>query len=285
MKILVVGIGPWNDIQYGNNVMTNWFEGYDAEFANIYVHTGYPCNSLCEQYMQITDSMMMHSIIGHKAGKVFSMTYDEQKERTKQEGLYVQNSNIERNAKALPVDIGNLAKDFVWLFGRIDKMAVKKFVQGFNPDIVFCHRVFNFNFWRVERLVRKYTNAPMVAFTGDSEASLNKVSYSPLFWIRQLILNRIFKHHIKVYEHYFTFCEDQARRYEKLSDKSASTLYKCADFADNLESKPLGRPIRLVYAGNIIYNRWETLAAIADALENINKDGEKIVLDIYIEIS
>ena len=69
MKILVVGPGPWNDIQYGNNVMTNWFEGYDAEFANIYVHTGYPCNSICEKYMQITNSMMLHSIIGHRAGK------------------------------------------------------------------------------------------------------------------------------------------------------------------------------------------------------------------------
>ena len=281
MKILVVGVGAWNDIQYGNNVMTNWFEGYNAEFANIYVHAGYPCNSMCEKYMQITDSMMMHSIIGRRAGKIFSMTYAEQKNYNKREGLFVQNTNLEKRAKSLPVDIANLAKDSVWLLGRIDKIALKKFVQDFNPDIVFCHHVFNFNFWRVERLVRKFTKAPMVAFTGDSEASLNRVSYSPLFWIRQITLNRLFKKHIKLFEHYFTFCEDQARRYEILSGKPASTLYKCADFVDKFESKPVGKPIHLVYAGNIIYNRWETLAVLADALEIINKDGEKMVLDIY----
>lgn len=281
MKILIVGVGPWNDIQYGNNVMTNWFYGYEAEFANIYVHTGYPCNSICEKYLQITDSMMMYSFIGDKAGTVFSMTYEEQQNRTKQEGLYVQYTNLERKAKSLPTDIANFARDFVWLLGKINKNTVKKFVQDFNPDIVFCHRVFNFNFWRVERLVRKYTDAPIVAFTGDAEASLNKVRYSPLFWIRQITLNRLLKHHIKIYEHYFTFCEEQALRYIKLSGKPASTLYKCADFPDHFESKPLGRPIRLVYAGNIIYNRWETLAALSDALEIINRDGEVMVLDIY----
>lgn len=43
MRILIVGVGLWNDVQYGNNVMTNWFEGYNAEFANIYVHK---CNSV-----------------------------------------------------------------------------------------------------------------------------------------------------------------------------------------------------------------------------------------------
>lgn len=261
--------------------MTNWFEGYDAEFANIYVHTGYPCNHICEKYMQITDTMMMHSIVGHRAGKVFSMTYDEQMNRTENEGLHVKKTSLERKAQSLPVDLANLAKDSVWLLGRMDKKSVKRFVQAFNPDIVFCHRVFNFNFWRIERLVRNYTKAPFLAFTGDSEVSLNKVSYSPLFWIRQFILNRIFKHHIKIYEHYFTFCEDQARRYEKISGKPASTLYKCADLAEIFNPKPVGKPIRLAYAGNIIYNRWETLAILADAIEIINADSEKMVLEIY----
>jgi len=281
MKILVVGIGPWNDIQYGNNIMTNWFEDYDAEFANIYVHTGNPCNSMCENYLQITDSMMMYSIVGLRAGKTFCMTYDEQQAKSKEMGMYVENTNLEKKAKSLPSSIANLAKDIIWLTGRINKDAVKKFVTDFNPDIIFCHHVFGFNFWRVERLVRKYTKATMVSFTGDSEVSLNKVSYSPLFWIRQITLKQLFKQHIKLFSHYFTFCEDQAKWYESFSGVPSSTLYKCADFTDSFEPKTIGNPIRLVYAGNIFYNRWETLAVIADALEVINMDCERMVLDIY----
>ncbi|RHR43036.1 glycosyltransferase family 1 protein [Parabacteroides sp. AF18-52] len=282
MKILVVGVGPWNDIQYGNNVMTNWFKGYDAEFANIYVHTGTPCNSMCEKYLQITDSMMMHSILGAKAGKIFTMTKDEQQMIAKEEGLYVRNTRLVNKVKSLPSDLANLAKDAVWLVGRINNEAVEKFVTDFNPDIIFCHRVFGFNFRKLERLIRKYTKAPMVAFTGDSEISLNKISYSPLFWLRQVLLNLLFRKHIKLYSHYFTFCEDQAKWYESFSGVSSTTLYKGNDFSDSFTPKEVGSPIKLVYAGNIIYNRWKTLAAIVDALEIINRDTEKMLLDIYV---
>ncbi len=33
MKILLITSEEWNDAVYGNNVLTNWFEGLDAEFA------------------------------------------------------------------------------------------------------------------------------------------------------------------------------------------------------------------------------------------------------------
>ena len=104
MKILVIGVGPWNDIQYGNNVMTNWFKDYDAEFANIYVHAGNPCNNLCERYLQITDSMMMHSLLGVKAGRVFTMTKEEQLNLSKKEGLYVKNTKLIEKADVFYVE-------------------------------------------------------------------------------------------------------------------------------------------------------------------------------------
>ena len=70
MKILVLSYEAWNDITNGNNVTSNWFEGMDAEFANIYASPGEPYNQCCQKYYQITDSMMLKSIIsGKKAGK------------------------------------------------------------------------------------------------------------------------------------------------------------------------------------------------------------------------
>lgn len=37
----------------------------------------------------------------------------------------------------------------------------------------------------------------------------------------------------------------------------------------------------MVFAGHIYCNRWKSLAAIGDALKEINKDGLKMVLDVY----
>ena len=70
MRILVLSNEVWNDKINGNNVTTNWFEGMKAEFANIYASPEAPYNTCCEKYFQITDTMMLNSIIkGLKAGK------------------------------------------------------------------------------------------------------------------------------------------------------------------------------------------------------------------------
>ena len=281
MRILVIGVGPWNDIQSGNNIMTNWFTGYDAEFANIYVHSGSPCNKLCESYLLVSDEMMLKSFLGRKAGVERKIKFSEQLRFQEKEGLYLNKTGIERKAKELPRNIAFVIKDLVWLLGRIDKVLIESYIERFNPDIIFCHHVFGMNFWRIEKYVSSITNVPMVAFTGDSEVSLRKFSLSPLFWIRQITLRCLFRNHVKRFSHYFTFSEEQAKMYQLKYGIHASTLYKCVDSPSVFYAKPVGCPIRLVYAGNIIYNRWRTIGAIADALDEINKDGCKVLLDIY----
>ena len=59
MRILVLSNEVWNDRINGNNVTSNWFEGMDAEFANIYASPDEPLNNCCQRYYQITDSMML----------------------------------------------------------------------------------------------------------------------------------------------------------------------------------------------------------------------------------
>jgi len=281
MRILVVGTGPWNDVQMGNNVMTNFFTGLDATFANIDTHYSTPCNNLCESYYCLTDDMMIRSFFGKKAGEKLYIPFAKQKELQEQSGLYMSNASSISRAKKLPLNIGLALKDIVWRYGKIDEESLKSFISDFDPDIVFCHHVFSMQAWRIERLVRKFTDAPMVAFTGDGEVSLKQFSLSPLFWIRRISLNIIFRKHIKQFSHYWTFCEEQAKWYQSFSGVPSSTLYKCADMPETFTPKTVGNPIRLVYAGNILYKRWETLAKIANALSFINWESTRMTLDIY----
>ena len=72
MKILVVGGDCWNDSTNGNNVYSNWFDDFDAEFANIYIGQGTPENKVCSKYFQITDKMMLRSLYSDRAGVAFN---------------------------------------------------------------------------------------------------------------------------------------------------------------------------------------------------------------------
>ena len=106
MKILLITSEEWNDFVYCNGVLTNWFEGFPAEFAQIYVSPGLPNNHICKKYFQITDAQMARSILGGpKAGKEIQMqTNAKQLEATKsnarRKGIYGSAAGAE--ASSLP---------------------------------------------------------------------------------------------------------------------------------------------------------------------------------------
>ena len=283
MKILIIADEEWNDYVYGNNVLTNWFTGFDAKFAEIYCSPGLPNNTVCKNYFQITDAQMFKSLFTkHMAGgRVFLPESDEQKESSKEnvqrKGAY---GFMKKVSTVLHTPV-MMMRDFIWCNGRYDIEAMKEFVNEFAPDVVFCPRLITPKLMRLEKLVSTMTTAPFVAFTADDEASLLQVNYSPLYWIRRLWIRGKFKKHVGLYKYYFTFSREQAEDYHKEYGLPTSALYKCGDFLPEYIPKTVNEPIQMVYAGGLYCNRWKTLGKIGEALREINKDSVKMVLNVY----
>ena len=127
MKILVLSYEAWNDITNGNNVTSNWFEGMDAEFANIYASPGEPYNQCCQRYYQITDSMMLKSIIsGEKAGKEVVWLGDTSQEKNSLAEEEPQ--KLYRFLKSISGDWLRFLREVLWLWGKYDIEGMKKFI-------------------------------------------------------------------------------------------------------------------------------------------------------------
>lgn len=285
MKILLITSEEWNDYVYGNGVLTNWFTGFPAEFAQIYASPGKPNNRVCRRYFRITDGQMARSLVCRRAGSEIQMPTDaHQLEATKlnlqRRGIYGFFKKISLWCRT-PVVI---LRDAIWLWGRYDTEAMLRFVRSFNPDIVYCPRMATPKTIRLERIVRTMTDAPFIAFTADDEASYRQYRLSPPYWVRRWYVHRMFEKHVpRFYRHYWTFSEEQAADYSRRYGVSASTLYKCGDFSADFVGKPVGKPIRLVYAGRLYCNRWKTLAEIGKALREVNRKGQRMVLEIYTQ--
>ena len=74
----------------------------------------------------------------------------------------------------------------------------------------------------------------------------------------------------------------QKEEYDRLFNTNSVILTKGIDFSViPYEEKPLNKPIKMVYTGKLIIGRWLSLAKIAEALGDINKDETKVELDIY----
>lgn len=285
MKILLITAEEWNDYVYGNGVLTNWFTGFDAEFAQIYTSPGLPNNKVCSKYFQIDERQMVKSLYSNtKAGREVKMPTNEReqdaaKSNAQRKGIY---GIFKKLSLWMHTPIVML-QDFIWMTGRYDKAALQRFIGGYKPDVVFCPQLGNPKMWRLEKLVKGMTDVPFVAFTGDDEASYQQVSKSPLFWLRRWYCHNRLKNSVKIFSHYFMHSKEQAQDYTNEYGIPTSTLYKCGDFSNEFVKKSVGSPIRLVYAGRLYCNRWKTLAEIGKALHEINKHGERMVLDIYTQ--
>ncbi len=283
MKILIIADEVWNDDIFGNNVLSNWFNGFDAEFAEIYCSPGTPKNKVCTNYFQVTDLMMAKSFIGKKAGNRFEISFSQ-----------MESDQINQISEQTPVKFYSfmksitgegirLVRDIIWLLGRYDKSELQKFIDNFNPDIIFCPRLLTPKLLRLENIISKMTDAPFVAFTADDETSLKQINYSPLYWLKRICFRKAFQNHVKLYKHYFMFSEAQAKDYKSAYNISTSTLFKSGNFDENLEEKNINTPIKLVYAGRLYCNRWKTLVDISKALKQINTNDLKMTLDIYTQ--
>ena len=280
MKILLITAEEWNDFVYGNGVLSNWFTGFDAEFAQIYTSPGLPNNKVCNKYFQIDERQMLRSLYSkNKAGHEVKKLNNVGKSNAQRQGIYGLFKKISIWMRTPVV----MLQDLIWMIGRYDKVALRQFIDDFNPDVVFCPQLGNPKMWRLERFVKGMTDAPFVAFTADDEASYNQYSLSPLYWLRRWYCHRGLRKVVKIYSYYYMFSAEQANDYAREYGIPTSTLYKCGDFSTDFVSKSVGKPIRLVYAGRLYCNRWKTLAEIGKALHEINKNGERMVLDIYTQ--
>lgn len=276
MKILILSNEVWNDRINGNNVTSNWFQGFEAEFANIYCSPGLPDNMCCNQYYQITDKMMIRSILcGKKAGICLDEKIDHNGSGVEEEseGLY-------RFLKRISGDFMRLVRELIWLTGRYDLRSMKCFIDEFSPDIIFSERMASCKMLRLERIVSNMSAVPFIAFTGDDEYSLRQFKLSPFFWLNRFMIRRKLRKMVKKYSIYYTLSYEQLEDYKKRFGCNMKILQKCGE-VEQKEEKNIHDPIKIIYAGKLYMKRWMALEDIAECIKKINKNGKKMILEIY----
>lgn len=279
MNLLILTDEAWNDSLYPNNVITNWFEGFPGQIANLYLASGTPDNSCCYRYFQITDKMAFKSRLRRKgAGKWFVS-----KSFSASPAVRTNRSCPSLKSPVLSAFKGplRLLRDAVWLGSRWEDSLLMDFLADFRPDVIFSLRFSSRKVLYMERLLHSVTKAPVIPFTGDDEYSLRQLSASPFFWLRRLLVRRDIRRNASFYGKYYTLSERQAKELAEELGVKSKVLRKGGDFKELTAKKHVSKPIRIIYAGRLYCNRDKTLAALARALAAINKKEILITMEIY----
>lgn len=277
MKILVLSSTPWtNDNSFGNS-FGNIFEGIeDIEIANIYCKYGKPNTKLVSRFFQITEKSMFRNLKNPKVPSGQEVFMDES---VPTDVVEPKSANLARKKRWI---IMFWARDLIWKFGRWKSPELKKFIDDFKPDVIFQPVYYVSHMNRIANFIKKYTGVPMYGYVSDDVYTLKQFSLSPFYWINRFMCRAKVKKVVKQCEILYTISEIQRSEYEKIFKIPCKILTKSANFDEPARVKEeYGKPLQLLFTGNIGTNRWKSLAIIADALKEINKDGVKAQLKIY----
>ena len=273
MKILIVSYESWRETNNGGNVLSNIFSAFpDAELAQIYCSGEEPQNGLCRRYFQISESLLLTKAKGRALPeRDYSALSAEESEPI--EGRI--NHRIPAPLKSAAL----LAREAMWSVFDWKTQALEQFVTAFQPDLIFAPCYYYYHVSMVALHVKRIAGCPMISYISDDNYSLKQLHVSPSFYINRLItrkwIRRMFAESALIY----TMTELQKREYEALFRRPMKVLCKYAEFA--ARSKPVGDPIRFIYAGNLQLNRWKSLERLADALAEVNDSGIRAQLHIF----
>ncbi len=273
-KVLVVGINPWID-NTGINTLINFFDGWDKNsIAHIYTRAKLPNTHMCDKFFRISEPKVMKSLLKRsiKTGEEVFNSNEEAVEASQENQIYNKKHS----------SLMSLAREFVWLLGKWKTKELDKFLDEYDADVLFFPVYANVYMNRLQNYIRKRTKKPVVLYVSDDNYSYKSIAKTPIsfftrFWLRSQE-KKLFKNAEKI----MVIAPKQKEEYDRLFNTDSVILTKGIDFSDiPYEEKPLNKPIKMVYTGKLIIGRWLSLAKIAEALGEINKDETKVELDIY----
>lgn len=279
IKILVVSAVPWNTSNnFGNSYSDIFSKINEFEIANVYLANGSVNDHCVSRAFEISEDMLVHNLINKKnvVGKETAV-FDNENVSNYHLG-FVQ--KIKNYGLIHRFSILYMCRDLLWKVGRWKSESLLSFIKDFKPDLIFAPINGSSYPNNIILEISKKFNLPVVGYISDDNYSFKLVNFSPLFWIRRMFIRRSVGKLIKQCKILYVISKKQKIYYDQIFGISSRILTK--SFEDRRASVEEKRfCINMVYTGNLGLNRWKSLAKIASVVDSLNKDCEKINLDIY----
>jgi glycosyltransferase involved in cell wall biosynthesis len=173
-------------------------------------------------------------------------------------------------------------REAVWKFGKWKTKALRDFVEEENPDVYFVPIYPVVYMAKIQLYILKKYPKPYVCYLADDNYSYKSCGKNIFAYIHRFFLRRVVKKLAKNCNQMFTITKTEAEDTDRLFGTKSVVLTKGIDYSTiNYASKPISKPVRMVYTGNLVIGRASSLVAISKAMANINKETERVTLDIY----
>ena len=279
-RVLVTTVPSWSS-RGGSDTMSSLMMDYGAEnVASLYIRADKSDSPAASRYFHIFENAVLKSIIyrGVKTGVSFQpedIKIDEStSEMETEKATYRKAGKFNRSMLML-------FREVIWKLGKWKSPEMVSFLNDFNPEVLFCPIEGYIHFNSINEYIIKKYHPRVVGIIWDDNFTFKQEPYN--FWhqVHRFWLRRSVKRMIKKCDTVFALSPKMKEEVDKEFCIQSELLTKPIFNKGVFQPYEPQIPIRVLYTGKLIIGRDKTVAEVVDAIREINKDGQKIVLDIY----
>lgn len=275
MKVLVVSRVAWNSAtNFGNTYSTLFGDMENTEIAHIYFGGGTSDTPIASRFFRVSETDIVRRLL--RKCRTCGKTVECEPQAAPQK-----NDSVQSFGKKHRLTAFFAARDLLFQTGVWKTEDLKAFVTEFAPDVIFAPLYGHIYMHPIDRYIAKLSGAPLVSFVSDDIYSLKQYRFSPFYWLYRFALRRQIRKTVAAGEKLFVISELQKAEYEQAFHKPCTILYKGADFSQHPPQTAANHPLKICFTGNLSSGRWKTVAEIAKAIQAINQNGIKMMMEIY----
>lgn len=279
-KVLSISLSTWRK-DSGIHTQTDLFKYYDPErVAQIYTKSDLPNTDVCHSFFRISENEVIRSVykrcpVGRRVQNGAEADENEARAIDAEKALYAK-------AHKKKSWMMTLAREFVWRLGKWKTRALDEFIEEEAPDVYFVpiYPVVYMG-WIQLHILKKHPR-PYVCYLADDNYTYKPCGGNLLAYLHRAMLRRVVKRLATNCTEMFTITKTEAIETDECFGTHSVVLTKGIDFEGReFTEKEVSSPVRIVYTGNLLIGRAASLVEISKAMANINRDGERVVFDIY----
>lgn len=278
-RVLVPSINVWQDTS-SVRTLPEIFSCWDKEkLAQIYTKAALPQTAVCNRFFRINENAVMKSVFkrGVQTSSRVENTKGEVSDTQKQELKEESKRYNGRHSMLL-----SMCREMVWLLGKWKTPELDRFVEEFDPELLFVPVYPVVYMARLQLYIIKKTKKPVVCYLSDDNYSYKTCGVNPLAYIHRFWLRRNVKKIMKQCDKLFVIAPKQKEEYDRIFNVNSLLLTRAIDINDFSQTELIPhKPVRMVYTGKLCIGRDKTVAQVAKAVASINKEKERIQFDIY----
>lgn len=273
MKVLVISRNAWDDTNAIGNTLSNFFDGIDnLEFASVYFREANPSNNLCTRYYRMTEAEVLKKwFVPEKIGKEFIWHGSAKLSR---ENIAQKNEKkITRLVRTYQFRLAYKVSDSIWYTEKWLNQNFKNFIEEFQPDLMVTFAKSAPQYYLTVKFLRESYHIPLFSWIADDE-------YTVLLRKKNERAIQNLKYLIDESDAICGCSQAICNYYNGIFSCQATPLYKSCNFTVSVKERP-NHPMKIVYAGNLLYGRMDIVKKIADCIEDYCQSNEDVFFEVY----